>query len=175
MYHVRITLLALFALATTAASTAQPAQQSVNDLSAIELAASRAMLESDPLIATAAARPGPIVISPAFAVHGTAPGVTSQALRPAARGQTLARSLQARVAPFSEVRKRCLQCPLTGADLFLHLSNPLVTGASATVTITAVFNTGNIHLPTAYETVEFRLERRAGMWVVTGRKQLGIS
>ncbi len=176
MCQVRKSLLGLFALVSTTATTSLRSQQSVNDPSAIELAASRAMLSLDPLIVKAAARPGAIVVSPAFATPRTAPGTAvAQVLRPAARGLALARSLQARVALFSEVRSKCLKCPMTGAELFLRLSNPEVNGTTARVTVTAVFNTGNQRRPTSYETVEFRLERRAGTWVVTGREQLGIS
>jgi hypothetical protein len=113
-----------------------------------------------------------VLIEPLFASAEDAPGydaLTSRA-RPAGRSRALAEAFGGRVRQVKQ-QGYCPSCDIRGNDLLITLSEPIVAGDSAQVTLTALYE----HTPgkLAYETVRFTLARRAGSWTIVKGDQLG--
>ena len=127
----------------------------------VELAAARRILGAHP--APSDAR---VHLDPAFAAAGSAPGVRTGRLRPAARSKQLADALGASVSG------------QRAADaVYLILSEPVLTGDSAALSATVVYPTGLAlgWSSQGYETLALTLRRRdGGAWRVERVAQLGI-
>src|SRR5262245_20969141 len=139
------------------------------EMAPVELAAARAMLARQDVPKDHPA------IEPRFANNGEAPGVITRDAkeRPADRSAGLAGSLNGRVARMEDLRA-CPSCPFKAVRSVLLLSQPAVSNGVAVITVTAYYNS-TVRIATEYETVEFRLQRRNGTWVVVKFRELGVS
>jgi len=142
---------------------------------------------SDDLAATVAAAKGmlkrhsglPLKLNPMLMMARQAPpDLASQQPRLGALSTALSTSLNATLDEVDAV----LLCPagprtcrLNGASVYLSMSNPTILGDTASVTVTALFNSGSKRQPVGYETVEFTLLRSGRIWKVLKQVQLGIS
>ncbi|MEJ7809993.1 MAG: hypothetical protein WKG32_06180 [Gemmatimonadaceae bacterium] len=119
-----------------------------------ELAAARHMRETYP--------GQPLALDPAFQRPVDAPGWPSAGRRDSARTAALARELGARITS-----------DRAGGGIYLLLSEPVVRGDTAAVTVTAAWS-GDPRR-SGYETRALTLVRERGAWRVVGYSQLGIS
>jgi hypothetical protein len=135
----------------------------------IEIAAARAMQAHQ-------YAKGQLALDPSFAAQGHAPGEGDR-LRPTARTEALAKAIRADVRKYSEVSNcgSAKRCGLSGVAAVLLLSEPSITGDTATVTATMRQNTHSTRQPQDYETTLITLVRRAAGWTVIREVQLGIS
>ncbi|HJU76278.1 MAG TPA: hypothetical protein VJ717_21235 [Gemmatimonadaceae bacterium] len=143
--------------------------QGTDDTSLLEIAAAKAMLQRSDIPRTR------IAIEPGFATAEAAPGhgAIARTARTPTRNSALQAGLKAvRVASLGQLRN-CDRCGLTGADVLLTLTDPIIAGALASVTVTALYNGTRGRLE--YETVKFTFTRSANSWVVSKIEQLGVS
>lgn len=141
----------LILLLLPAISTAQASR----DVEAIERAAARHLLARHPSWS--------VHLDAAFAEPRTAPGVRSSVARPQHRTLLLADSLRAIV---SSQRAE--------TTVHLMLSDPVVRGDTATVSVTVDYLRPHGRRRGFYETIEVVLARTANGWHVIGETQLGI-
>lgn len=131
--------------------------QAPSDIAAIELAAARHLLARHPSWT--------IHLDSMFAQAGTAPAVPTTERRPADRTRALADSLGAFV-----------RTELTERTILLQLSDPLVRGSSARVSVTVGYlQAYDGRRRGFYETVDVIFERDGKGWRVVGEAQLGIT
>ncbi|MFN2565514.1 MAG: hypothetical protein ABR499_10975 [Gemmatimonadaceae bacterium] len=85
---------------------------------------------------------------------------------------------EVRILPFAETR-RCtvdrIRCPLVGVAVHLTLSESMIEGDTARISVTLVENSGRPRPAIHYETIDFTLQRTPNGWVVTNKRQLGAS
>ena len=156
--------------ATVIAITLRPVPIAAQaDTLRIEIAAARAMKAHQ-------YAKGRLALDPSFAAQGHAPG-ESDRLRPTPRTEALARAIRADVRRYSEISNcgSARRCGLSGVAAHLMLSEPSITGDTATVTATIRQNTRRTRDPQDYETTLITLVRGATGWTVTREVQLGIS
>lgn len=150
---VTFILVVLGVLATwTGGAGAQP--RSGPDTLAVEIAAARHMHAQHPRT--------PLTLDAALQRPDATPGTASAGLRDSARTVALAGAIGARV----------VNGP-TGEGVYLVLSDPVVHGDTATVTITASWPAGS--RGRGYETRQLCLARVDGAWRVVRTRQLGTS
>lgn len=129
--------------------------QESRDVAAVELAAARHLLDKHPDWA--------VHLDSAFAVAGTAPGVRA-GLRPPHRTLRLADSIPAVVTT-----------QRTARTINLILSDPVISGHQATVSVTVSYMWGQGPRNGFYETIEVHLAKQGNRWKVTGENSLGIT
>lgn len=151
--------LPLLALALLACVTTGRAPADAGDTLAIETAAVRHMLEDHP-----AARHG-ITLDASLAGADAAPGWPTAGVRDSVRTVALARALAARVVPK----------PVEGRGVHLVLSEPMVRGDSAWVTVTLAWHGDGSPRSAGYETRAYVIVRTDGRWQVRRQTQLGIT
>lgn len=153
-------------------TTAQHAESAVP---AVELLAAKAAVQRSLGAVTPGLR---VVVHSAIVRAGQAPGVTDSTERSAQRNAQLARGLGAKLGRWSGVVDCSSRtCELRGADLLLTLSQPVINGKNAKVTVTTV---QPVTHPRAmnriqYKTVNVLLKWRGSAWQVIGFEDLGIS
>jgi len=145
-------------LLSLACTFSSPAPRSADEPLAVELAAAQHML-----VRRAS---GGITLDSLFARSVDAPGQPNAGRRSSARTLALARDLSARI---SSDRAQ--------PGVYLLLSEPVVRGNAAEITITAVWSSGERGGggPAGYETRALVLTREHGVWRVVRHVQLGIS
>ena len=141
--------------------------QASEHASTVEVIGARAML------ARAGIPNKRVVVDQAFAKPDQAPGSPSAyvGLRASERNQAFVRDLKAAVGGV-ELRD-CSKCRVKDADVVLALSDPVILGDSASLTVTAYWNRAGDALD--YETVRFDLRFSHGRWEIVKATQLGVS
>ena len=129
--------------------------QRPRDVEAVELAAARHLLDRHPKWI--------IHLDSAFAAPGTAPGLRA-GLRPRDRTMRLADSVRAIV---TTQRK--------AGTINLIVSDPVISGDRATVSVTVSYLHGPGPRNGFYETVEVRLAKQGSEWKIIGETSLGIT
>jgi hypothetical protein len=138
-----------------------------NDVDRVEAVAAQAMLKRIGVV------PFRLSINPALARPRTAPGESTSDTRPVARQRTLTQLVGA--VEWSTVNNDCAQCTALKPAVVLHLSDPIVRSDSASISVTARIRPTSHGVREDYETVEFELQRRDGIWIVVRALQLGTS
>ena len=135
----------------------------------IELAAGRAMLTHN--LAT-----GPVALDPRYAIPDRAPTFGDRSLpRAVHRTAALAKALAASIRTAEAVQACTAPCPLVGVGAHLTMSTPVISGRTATITVTLLQSSADGRQRVYYETVQMMLSRSSRGWVVTKEVQLGIS
>jgi hypothetical protein len=156
----------------TCVLTRSVAAQAPGDSLSVEVAAAQAMLKHQYVDGKIALNPVPGMMAQAPSVRATGPE------RPRLRSDGIATAIGGVVRRQSELHNcpaGVSTCRLSGVSAFLTLSEPSISGDSATVTATIIQNTPSSREPTDYETVLLTLKRDGGRWTVTKELQLGIS
>jgi hypothetical protein len=161
---MQIRLFVICALLMSGASAC--GAQSSDDTTAVATTAIKAMMDREDTPRK------PIVVDPRIVRSEAAPGYSvgryhSQAVRSALT------PLGARLATPADTIN-CPKCAAVESGVLLALSDPIVSGDSATVTITAYYVQGP-RRRTQYETVHFTLARSGSRWAVVKQVQLGVS
>ena len=144
----------LLLLLLIACTDAVPQVPGADERLALELAAARHMR---------ARYPGdPLALDPAFQEPDHAPGWPTAGQRDSARTAALARALDARVTS-----------DRAGGGVYLLLSEPVIRGDTATITITVAWSGAGRR--GGYETQALTLVRERGAWRVVRSVQLGIT
>jgi hypothetical protein len=128
----------------------------------IEITAIRSMLTSNGLVGRS---DGWIVsIDPRFALPGHAPGSPTSTRRTLERHDAL-------------VKMVVTTMPDSGDILTVRTSDPVIDGATATISVTISYNRAHPvrRRRAGYETIGFALRRTANGWVVVNRTSLGIT
>jgi hypothetical protein len=114
-----------------------------------------------------------VVIDPMIVHPNEAPGSRDSVRREDRRNSTLIQAFGARSLPrASVVDCSSRPCTLRDADILVTLSEPAIQGMRASITVTTLRVTPR---GTQYRTVNILFEKRAGVWEVVGRQELGMS
>lgn len=156
---------ALLAFSADAAGQGSPSTISVIESLAVHAAVERAVGS-----VSSALR---IVIDPMVVYANEAPGGRDSTRRDAERSALLIRAFAARELTRNSVIDCGVRpCRLLGADVLVSLSEPVISGRSAKVTVTTVQQTSR---GIQYKTVNVLLELQRDVWMVVGLEDLGIS
>jgi hypothetical protein len=154
------------------------AQEAPSTVSNLERLAVRAALDRTVGSARVGLR---IVIDPMIVRSNDAPGYRSVAVRDSSRNSYLTRAFQARSLPRdSVVTCNPRPCQIRDADVLVTLSEPTITGDSATVTVTTQTPAHRMHnvgllTEVQYRTINVRFAKRGASWQVVGFDDLGMS